>query len=74
MNQQTATLRVLYEETPIKPGDCFVQVRRWETAVGEQIELIVEHGQLDETGELNTQCQVVPFFKTVREVLTEIKM
>lgn len=72
--QEQATLQILYSEVPVNPGDPFIEIRQWQTAVGEQTELIVEHGNLDEAGELQTQCQVMPFFLSVREVLAEIKM
>lgn len=75
MNQiQVASMKVLYEEIPIISGDSFIQIRQWETGVDEQTDLIVDYGQLDETGELQTYCQVMPFFKSVEEVLTEIKL
>ena len=71
MNTHIASLKILYEEIPTIPGDCFIQIRQWETAVSENSELIVEYGQLDESGELITQCQVMPFFMTVRDVLEQ---
>lgn len=67
-----ATLKVLYSEQPRKAGGCFVEIRLWETGSGEKIELIAEYGQMDLTGELVTQCQVMPFYMTVREVLEAI--
>jgi hypothetical protein len=71
-NQQVATLKVLYEETPQKPGESFVQIRQWETAVGDNSELIVEYGQLDLFGDLHTECQVMPFHMSIREILTNL--
>ena len=56
----------------IKPGDNFVQIRQWETAVGDSAELIIEHGQLDERGDLQTSCEVMPFHLSVREVLANL--
>ncbi len=71
---QPASLKVLYSELPIQPDDCFVQIRQWETADGESSDLIVEYGRLDETGDLQTECQVLPFFMTVREALATVKV
>ncbi len=73
-NQQQAALHILYSEQPEKPGDHFIEIRQWQTAGSEQAELVVEHGQLDETGELQTDCRVMPFFMSVREVLAEIRV
>ncbi len=71
-NSHVATLKILYEETPIKSGDDFIQIRQWETAVGENSELIVERGQLDEAGDLQTESQVMPFYMSVQDVLVNI--
>ncbi|MEM7334748.1 MAG: hypothetical protein AAF490_21910 [Chloroflexota bacterium] len=74
MNQRSsqAVMEILHEESPDKVGERFVQIRRWETTVGENAELIVEHGTLNDFGELITQCHVMPFFMTVSEVLMSI--
>lgn len=69
---QMACLKVLYGDYPECEGDSFVEIRQWETADGNNSDLIVEHGQLDEAGELQTQCRVMPFFLTVREVLETV--
>lgn len=67
--QQIATFKMLHAEHPEKSGDCFVEIRQWETADGKQIELVVEHGQMDLFGEVITSCTVMPFYFTVQEVL-----
>lgn len=71
-NQQIATLQILYSEQPQFPGDRFLQVRKWETSNGEQTDLIIEHGHLDDMGDLYTQCQIVPFYMALPEVLAQI--
>ena len=69
---QMALLKVLYLEQPHQSGDPFVEIRQWETADGINSDLIVEHGQLNAAGELETECQVMPFFMSVREVLVMV--
>ena len=69
---QTAQLSILYEETPITPGDRFIQIRRWEAVIDECVELVVEYGHLDENGELYTQCQTMPFFMSIQDVLLSV--
>jgi len=70
--QQTATFKVLHAERPQKAGEGFIEIRQWETADGKQIELIVEHGQMDLFGEVITSCTVMPFYFTVQEVLEQL--
>ncbi len=70
--QVSATRKVLYAEYPQQVGDCFIEIREWSTANGDHVELIVEFGQMDLSGDVVTQCKVMPFFMTVREVLQEI--
>lgn len=69
---QIAYLKVLYAEYPEYEGDSFVEIRQWETADDASSDLIVEYGKLDEAGELQTQCRVMPFFLTVPEVLATV--
>ncbi|HRX00243.1 MAG TPA: hypothetical protein P5280_12180 [Cyclobacteriaceae bacterium] len=71
-NQQIATFKVLHAEHPEKAGDCFIEIRQWETVDGKQIELVVEHGQMDLFGEVITSCMVMPFHFTVPEVLERL--
>lgn len=69
IKKQPAHLTVLYAEHPQQVGDPFVEVRQWKLIGQDDTDLIVEHGQLNQDGELQTECQVMPFFMTVREVL-----
>ena len=69
---QSAVLTVLYTLEPQDVGDPFIEVRRWETISGEYSELIVETGYVDETGELQTNCQVLPFHLSINQVLHSI--
>lgn len=71
MNQM-ALLKILYSEQPQRSGDLFVEIRQWETADGANSDLIVEHGQLNAAGELETECEVMPFFMSVRAVLVTV--
>lgn len=71
-NKSEAVLEILHEQAPAQAGDRFVQIRRWETAVGANAELIVEHGTLEKSGDLVTQCVVMPFFMSVQDVLVNI--
>ena len=71
-SSQEATLCLLYAKQPESAGDSFIEIRRWEVPEQERIELIVEHGWLDEDGELTTSCTVMPFYLTVSEVLATI--
>ncbi|MCB8923141.1 MAG: hypothetical protein H6662_16260 [Ardenticatenaceae bacterium] len=71
-SQQAAILRVLYSALPIRLDDRFVQIRRWETADGDSSDLIVEYGREDENGDLQTECQVLPFYMTVQEALATV--
>lgn len=71
-NQQTTTFKVLHAERIQKAGDGFIEIRQWETADGKQIELVMEHGQMDLFGEVVTSCIVMPFYFTVQEVLEQL--
>lgn len=70
---KVATFKVLYAEHPEKVGDCFVEVRMWETTDDNHAELIVEYGQMDISGDVTTTCNVMPFYMTVREALQAIR-
>lgn len=70
--RQSATLSILYAERPTLAGDCFIEIRQWATPSNEISELVVEYGRLDESGELTTQCDVMPFHSTVRDILKQI--
>lgn len=71
-SKQKASFKVLHARHPQKVGDCFVQVRMWETADDDHVELIAEYGEMDASGDIVTRCQVMPFFMTVPEVLQVI--
>lgn len=70
--QTVAVLSILHQQIPQEVGDCFVEIRQWQTEGDEQAELIVEYGRLDDTGELQTQCQVKPFFMSPKEILASL--
>lgn len=70
---KVATFKILYAEHPEKVGECFVEVRMWETADDAHAELIVEYGQMDISGDVITTSKVMPFYMTVREVLQAIR-
>lgn len=70
---QIAYLKVLYAEYPEYEGDSFVEIRQWETADGNSSDMVVEYGHLDEEGELQTRCEVVAFFLSVREALAIVR-
>ena len=67
--QQVATLKILYSEYPDSTNGRFLEIRKWETPGGDHCELIIESGLENESGELETQCQIVPFYLTVAQVL-----
>lgn len=73
-DRQSATLSILYAKRPIHEGDCFIEIRQWETPLCEASELVVEYGRLDESGELITQCAVMPFYSTVGDILLQINI
>ena len=72
LNNQIATMNVLYSEHPQQSNDQFIEIRQWETVDGEAMELIVEFGRLNAAGELSTQCQIMLFHLSVREILVEV--
>lgn len=71
-HQQQALLTILYSLEPQEVGDPFIQIRRWETFSGDCCELIVETGFIDENGDLQSKCQVLPFHMNVDEALHTI--
>lgn len=72
VNQAVAVLSILHQQMPQKVGDCFIEIRQWQTESDEHAELIVEYGRLDGTDELETQCQVMPFFMSPQEILASL--
>jgi hypothetical protein len=71
-NQAVAVLNILHQQIPQAVGDCFIEIRRWQTERDEQAELIVEYGRLDGTGELETECRVMPFYLSPQEILASL--
>ena len=73
-NQAMAVLNILHQQIPQAVGDCFIEIRQWQTESDEQADLIVEYGRLDDTGELETECQVKPFFMSPQEILASLNV
>ena len=73
-NQAVAVLNILHQQIPQAVGDCFIEIRQWQTESDEQADLIVEYGRLDDTGELETECQVKPFFMSPQEILASLNV
>ncbi|MCA9943736.1 MAG: hypothetical protein KC449_09660 [Anaerolineales bacterium] len=69
-----AVLSILHQQIPQAVGDCFIEIRQWQTDRDEQADLIVEYGRLDETGELETECQVKPFYLSPQEILASLNV
>lgn len=72
--RQNATFSILHAEHPLHPGDRFIEIRQWQTPDCNTIELIVEYGRLDESYELRTKCQVMPFYLTVSDILSQLDL
>ena len=72
--QAVAVLYILHQQIPQTVGDCFIEIRQWQTESDEQTELIVEYGRLDGDGELETECQVLPFFMSPEDVLASLNV
>ena len=72
ITSQDAILCLLYAKHPKIAGDSFIETRRWEVPEQDRIELVVAHGRLDECGELTPQCQVMPVYLAVPDVLATI--
>ena len=72
--QAVAVLSILHQQIPQKVGDCFIEIRQWQTESDEQADLIVEYGRLDGDGELETECQVKPFFMSPQEILASLNV
>ena len=70
--QTVAVLSILHQQIPQEVGDCFIEIRQWQTESDDQADLIVEYGRLDGTGELETACQVKPFYLSPREILASL--
>mgnify|MGYP000865981624 FL=1 len=73
-NQAVAVLSILHQQIPQEVGDCFIEIRQWQTEDDEQAELIVEYGRLADDGELLTQCEVKPFFMSPQEILASLNV
>ena len=73
-NQAMAVLNILHQQIPQAIGDCFIEIRQWQTESDEQADLIVEYGRLDDTGELETECQVKPFYLSPQEILASLNV
>ena len=73
-NQAGAVLNILHQQIPQAVGDCFIEIRQWQTDRDEQADLIVEFGRLDGTGELETECRVMPFFMSPQEILASLNV
>ena len=69
-----AVLSILHQQIPQAVGDCFIEIRQWQTESDEQADLIVEYGRLDDTGELETECQVKPFYLSPQEILASLNV
>ena len=69
-----AVLSILHEQIPQTSGDCFIEIRQWQTDRDEQADLIVEYGRLDGMGELETECRVMPFFMSPQEILASLNV
>ena len=69
-----AVLSILHQQIPQEVGDCFIEIRQWQTEGDEQADLIVEYGRLDGDGELETACQVKPFFMSPQEILASLNV
>ncbi len=72
--QTVVVLSILHQQIPQEVGDCFIEIRQWQTESHEQAELIVEYGRLDGTGELHTRCEVKPFFMSPQEILASLNV
>ncbi|MCA9942042.1 MAG: hypothetical protein KC449_01105 [Anaerolineales bacterium] len=72
--QAVAVLSILHQQIPQEVGDCFIEIRQWQTESDEQADLIVEYGRLDGDGELETKCQVKPFFMSPQEILASLNV
>ena len=69
-----AVLSILHQQIPQAVGDCFIEIRQWQTDRDEQADLIVEYGRLDGMGELETECRVMPFFMSPQEILASLNV
>ena len=69
-----AVLSILHQQIPQAVGDCFIEIRQWQTEPDEQADLIVEYGRLDGDGELETECQVKPFYLSPQEILASLNV
>jgi hypothetical protein len=71
-NRHFGSLHILFQQEPTTDDERFVQVRQWLTVEGEYSDLVVEHGRTDETGDLATEIEILPFFLSTEEALERI--
>jgi hypothetical protein len=71
-HRHLGTLHILYQQQPIDLDRCFIEIRQWLTAEGKYSDLVVEHGRMDNSGELLAEVKVVPFFLSAEEALDSI--
>jgi len=71
-HRHLGSLHILYQQQPTELDRRFIEIRQWLTAEGEYSDLIVEHGRMDNSGELLTEVKVVPFFLSTEEALESV--
>lgn len=71
-HRHLGALHILYQQQPTELDRRFIEIRQWLTVEGEHSDLIVEHGRLNDSGELLTEVKVVPFFLSTEEALDSI--
>ena len=71
-NRHLGSLHIHYQNEPATDDGKFVQVRQWLTAEGDYSHLVVEPGRLDESGDLATEIEVLPFLLSTEEALERI--
>ena len=65
-----AVCTIEYQQQPNGNGESFVEVRRWDAE--DRSELVLEHGQLDSDGDLQTTCMVLPFHFSTEQALASL--
>lgn len=68
MSEQIAICTVEYQQMP--EDGAFIEVRRW--SAQDRTELVLEHGQLDGEGDLQTTCTILPFHYSTEEALAAL--
>ena len=71
-HRHLGALHILYQQQPTDLDRRFIEIRQWLTAEGDYSDLIVEHGRMDNSGELLTDVKVVPFFLSTEEALESV--